>query len=143
MGGFRIPRCADLSPIRIVCQLASRASGADMMRFFARLLPTPVATPRLVKLNENLARHLGLDAGKFATPAGVEILVGNRVPKSGEPLAMAYAGHQFGAFVAQLRDGRAILLGEVIDRNGVRRDIQLKVSGRRRASAAMRRAGCG
>ena len=98
-------------------------------RFFARLLPTPVAAPRLVKLNEGLARHLGVDAGKLATPEGVEILVGNRVPKSGEPLAMAYAGHQFGAFVPQLGDGRAILLGEVIDRGGVRRDIQLKGSG--------------
>jgi serine/tyrosine/threonine adenylyltransferase len=140
MGGFRIPRCADLSPI--VCQLASRASGADMMRFFARLLPTPVATPRLVKLNENLARHLGLDAGKFATPAGVEILVGNRVPKSGEPLAMAYAGHPFGAFV-QLRDGRAILLSEVIDRNGVRCDIQLKGSGPTAGERCYGRAGCG
>jgi len=98
-------------------------------RFFARLLPTPVAAPRLVKLNENLARHLGLDPRKLATPEGVEILAGNRVPKSGEPLAMAYAGHQFGAFVPQLGDGRAILLGEVIDRDGVRRDVQLKGSG--------------
>jgi uncharacterized protein YdiU (UPF0061 family) len=93
-------------------------------RFFARLLPTPVAAPRLVKLNDDLARHLGLDPGKLATPEGVEILAGKRVPKSGEPLAMAYAVHQFGAFVPQLGDGRAILLGEVIDRDGVRRDIQ-------------------
>jgi uncharacterized protein YdiU (UPF0061 family) len=98
-------------------------------RFFARLRPTPVAAPRLVKLNEDLSRHLGLDPRKLATPEGVEILAGNRVPKSGEPLAMAYAGHQFGAFVPQLGDGRAILLGEVIDRDGVRRDIQLKGSG--------------
>ena len=98
-------------------------------RFFARLLPTPVATPRLIKLNEDLARHLGLDAGRLAKPGGVEILAGNRVPNSGEPLAMAYAGHQFGFFVPQLGDGRAILLGEVIDRDGVRRDIQLKGSG--------------
>ena len=98
-------------------------------RFFARLLPTPVAAPRLVRLNENLARHLGLDPVALATPAGVETLAGNRVPKWGEPLAMAYAGHQFGAFVPQLGDGRAILLGEVIDRDGVRRDIQLKGSG--------------
>ena len=98
-------------------------------RFFARLWPTPVAAPRLVRLNEDLARHLGLDPGKLATPEGVEVLAGNRVPKRGEPLAMAYAGHQFGAFVPQLGDGRAILLGEVIDRDGVRRDIQLKGSG--------------
>ena len=67
--------------------------------------------------------------GKLAAPEGVEILAGNRVPKRGEPLAMAYGGHQFGTFVPQLGDGRAILLGEVIDRDGVRRDIQLKGSG--------------
>jgi len=98
-------------------------------RFFARLPPTPVAAPRLVRLNEHLARHLGLDPGKLAAPEGVEVLAGNQVPKRGEPLAMAYAGHQFGFFVPQLGDGRAILLGEVIDRDGVRRDIQLKGSG--------------
>src|SRR5258705_800860 len=98
-------------------------------RFFARLLPTPVAAPRLVRLNEKLAWHLKLDPVALATPEGVEILVGNRVPKSGEPLAMAYAGHQFGAFVPQLGDGRAILLGEVIDRDGGRRDVQLKGAG--------------
>jgi uncharacterized protein YdiU (UPF0061 family) len=99
-------------------------------RFFARLRPIPVATPRLVRLNEKLAGHLGLDPGKLATPEGVEILAGNHMPTRGEPLAMAYAGHQFGTFVPQLGDGRAILLGEVIDRDGVRRDIQLKGSGR-------------
>src|ERR1700728_759108 len=98
-------------------------------RFFARLPPTPVAGPRLVRLNEKLAWHLRLDPGMLAAPEGVEILAGNRVPKTGEPLAMAYAGHQFGTFVPQLGDGRAILLGEVIDRDGVRRDIQLKGSG--------------
>src|ERR1700738_2347094 len=97
-------------------------------RFFARLPPTPVAGPHLVRLNKKLAWHLGLDTGKFAAPEGVEILAGNRVPKRGEPLAMAYAGHQFGTFVPQLGDGRAILLGEVLDRGGVRRDIQLKGS---------------
>src|SRR4249919_860135 len=98
-------------------------------RFFARLRPTPVAAPRLVRLNKKLAWHLRLDPGKLAAPEGVEILAGNRVPKRGEPLAMAYGGHQFGTFVPQLGDGRAILLGEVIDRDGVRRDIQLKGSG--------------
>ena len=98
-------------------------------RFFARLRPTPVVAPRLVRLNEKLAWHLEFDPGKLAAPDGVEILAGNRVPNGGEPLAMAYAGHQFGSFVPQLGDGRAILLGEVIDRDGVRRDIQLKGSG--------------
>src|ERR1700722_8577538 len=98
-------------------------------RFFARLPPTPVTGPRLVRLNEKLAWRLRLDPEKLAAPEGVEILAGNRVPKRGEPLAMAYAGHQLGIFVPQLGDGRAILLGEVIDRDGVRRDIQLKGSG--------------
>jgi uncharacterized protein YdiU (UPF0061 family) len=98
-------------------------------RFFARLRPTPVAAPRLVRLNAKLALDLGLDPEKLAAPTSVEILAGNRVPDGGEPLAMAYAGHQFGTFVPQLGDGRAILLGEVIDRAGVRRDIQLKGAG--------------
>src|SRR5438552_6263005 len=78
-------------------------------RFFARLPPTPVAAPRLVRLNEKLALHLGLDPAHLATPEGVEIFAGNRIPERGEPLAMAYAGHQFGSFVPQLGDGRAIL----------------------------------
>jgi len=98
-------------------------------RFFARLPPTPVAAPRLVRLNENLARQLGLDPARLSSPAGVAILAGNTVPERSEPLAMAYAGHQFGNFVPQLGDGRAILLGEVVDRAGARRDIQLKGSG--------------
>jgi serine/tyrosine/threonine adenylyltransferase len=96
-------------------------------RFFARLPPTPVAAPHLVRLNEKLARHLGLDPAKLSSPQGLAVLAGNRVPKLGEPLAMAYAGHQFGSFVPQLGDGRAILLGEVVDIDGVRRDIQLRV----------------
>jgi len=98
-------------------------------RFFARLPPTPVAGPRLIRLNEALAHQLGLDADSLASPEGVAVLAGNRVPHAGEPLAMAYAGHQFGALVPQLGDGRAILLGEVVDVEGVRRDIQLKGSG--------------
>ncbi len=99
-------------------------------RFYARHRPTPVAAPRLVRLNESLARHLGLDPAKLATPEGVAFLAGNRVPEGSEPLAMAYAGHQFGHFVPQLGDGRAVLLGEIVDRDGVRRDIQLKGAGR-------------
>ena len=98
-------------------------------RFFARLPPTPVAAPRLVRLNETLARQLGLDPARLSSPEGVAILAGNAIPKLGEPLAMAYAGHQFGTFVPQLGDGRALLLGEVVDVDGVRRDIQLKGSG--------------
>src|SRR3954454_6970457 len=99
-------------------------------RFFARLAPTPVAAPKLIRLNRDLADHLGLDPAWLASPEGVEVLAGNRVPDGAEPIALAYAGHQFGYFVPQLGDGRAILLGEVIDRDGVRQDIQLKGSGR-------------
>jgi len=97
--------------------------------FFARVAPTPVAAPRLIKLNRPLAVQLGLDPAPLETPEGAEILAGKTVPDGADPIAMAYAGHQFGQFVPQLGDGRAILLGEVIDRDGVRRDIQLKGSG--------------
>jgi uncharacterized protein YdiU (UPF0061 family) len=97
--------------------------------FFARVAPTPVMSPKLIKLNRTLAKHLGLDPDWLGSPEGVEILAGKRVPDGADPIAMAYAGHQFGHFVPQLGDGRAILLGEVIDADGVRRDIQLKGSG--------------
>ncbi|MBA4033341.1 MAG: YdiU family protein [Bradyrhizobium sp.] len=97
--------------------------------FFARVAPTPVASPRLIKLNRALAVHLGLDPDLLESPEGAEILAGKRLPDGADPIAMAYAGHQFGHFVPQLGDGRAILLGEVIDKDGVRRDIQLKGSG--------------
>ncbi len=97
--------------------------------FFARVAPTPVPAPRLIKLNRPLAIHLGLDPDLLETAEGAEILSGKVLPIGADPIAMAYAGHQFGYFVPQLGDGRAILLGEVIDRDGVRRDIQLKGSG--------------
>ncbi|WP_146686951.1 protein adenylyltransferase SelO [Bradyrhizobium canariense] len=97
--------------------------------FFARVAPTPVISPRLIKLNRPLAVHLGLDPDVLDSPEGAEILAGKRLPEGADPIAMAYAGHQFGHFVPQLGDGRAILLGEVIDADGVRRDIQLKGSG--------------
>ena len=98
-------------------------------RFFTRTKPTPIACPKLVRLNQDLALDLGLDPDWLASAEGVETLAGQRVPDTSEPIAMAYAGHQFGHFVPQLGDGRAILLGEVIDRRGIRRDIQLKGSG--------------
>ena len=98
-------------------------------RFHARLDPTPVRAPRLVRVNAGLAGQLGLDPGELASAEGVEVLAGNRVPEGAAPLAAAYAGHQFGNFVPQLGDGRAILLGEVVARDGARRDIQLKGSG--------------
>ena len=99
-------------------------------RFFARLDPVPVASPRLLVINVGLARQLGLDPNMLASPDGVQILSGNQVAAGSQPIAMAYAGHQFGRFVPQLGDGRAMLLGEVIDSDGARRDIQLKGSGR-------------
>jgi serine/tyrosine/threonine adenylyltransferase len=99
-------------------------------RFHTHTPPTPVTAPRLVRVNHALAAELGLDAQALESADGVAILAGNVVAEGSEPIAMAYAGHQFGGFVPQLGDGRAVLLGEVVDRNGVRRDIQLKGSGR-------------
>jgi len=98
-------------------------------RFYVRLAPTPVAAPRLIKLNTALAAELGLDAKALASPQGVAVLAGNRIAPGSEPIALAYAGHQFGNFVPQLGDGRAVLLGEIVGRDGIRRDIQLKGSG--------------
>jgi len=99
-------------------------------RFYTRQSPVAVASPRLLKLNRALAVELGLDQDRLSSPAGVAVLAGNAVPDGAEPLAMAYAGHQFGSFVPELGDGRAILLGEVLDPHGERFDIQLKGSGR-------------
>lgn len=99
-------------------------------RFFARLPPTPVSEPRLLKLNAALAETLRLDTGWLRSEAGVAMLSGNSAPEGAEPLAMAYAGHQFGAWVPQLGDGRAILLGEIVGADGQRRDVQLKGAGR-------------
>jgi serine/tyrosine/threonine adenylyltransferase len=99
-------------------------------RFYARVAATEAADPRIVKVNAPLAELLGADPHFLASPAGARILAGNAVPDGAEPIALAYAGHQFGHFVPQLGDGRAILLGEVVGRDGRRRDIQLKGAGR-------------
>ncbi|MDO9503071.1 YdiU family protein [Falsiroseomonas sp.] len=93
--------------------------------FFARQPAVPVAAPRLIRLNTALAEQLGIDPAALT----VDVLAGNTVPDGAEPLAQAYAGHQFGHFTPRLGDGRAILLGEVVDRDGRRRDIQFKGSG--------------
>jgi serine/tyrosine/threonine adenylyltransferase len=98
-------------------------------RFYARVPPTPVSAPKLIRLNRDLASALRLDSDWLGSREGVEVLAGKRIPDQATPIAQAYAGHQFGHFVPQLGDGRAILLGEVIDVEGVRRDIQLKGSG--------------
>jgi uncharacterized protein YdiU (UPF0061 family) len=99
-------------------------------QFFVRQDPVPVGAARLIKFNQALAQELGIEYGTFDDGTLAAIFSGNLIPLGAVPLAMAYAGHQFGQFVPQLGDGRAILLGEVIDRSGMRRDIQLKGAGR-------------
>ncbi|HEX6404737.1 MAG TPA: YdiU family protein [Pseudonocardiaceae bacterium] len=89
-----------------------------------------VPAPDLLMLNEELATELGADAEELRKPAGVALLVGNAVPDGVRPVAQAYAGHQFGGYVPRLGDGRALLLGELLDREGRRRDMHLKGSGR-------------
>ncbi|MET0662711.1 MAG: protein adenylyltransferase SelO [Ilumatobacteraceae bacterium] len=88
------------------------------------------AAPELLALDADLAVELGATADELRSPEGVAMLVGNTAPSGAEPVAMAYAGHQFGGYSPQLGDGRALLLGEIIDRSGRRRDIHLKGSGR-------------
>jgi serine/tyrosine/threonine adenylyltransferase len=92
--------------------------------------PARVPDPRLLVLNEDLALELGADPAALAAPEGVAALAGNAVPEGAEPVAQAYAGHQFGMFQPRLGDGRAVLLGEVLDARGRRRDLHLKGSGR-------------
>ncbi|ACO47509.1 YdiU family protein [Deinococcus deserti] len=102
----------------------------DLQGFYAPWKPAPVPSPSLLFFNRELALELGLDPKVLDGPEGAAIFAGNQVPEGAEPLAQAYAGHQFGAFSPQLGDGRALLLGEVIDRLNRRRDIMLKGSGR-------------
>jgi len=90
----------------------------------------PVPAPRLLALNEDLAAELGLDAQALRAPGGVAVLAGSAVAEGASPVAQAYAGHQFGGFSPRLGDGRALLLGEVLDVHGRRRDLHLKGSGR-------------
>ncbi|MGZ4564101.1 MAG: protein adenylyltransferase SelO [Mycobacterium sp.] len=89
----------------------------------------PPADLRLLVLNERLTAQLGLDAAWLRSPDGLRFLVGNLVPSTAVPVAQAYAGHQFGGFVPRLGDGRALLLGELVDDDGRLRDIHLKGSG--------------
>ncbi len=103
-------------------------------RMFARTVPARAPAPALVRVNRDLATHLGLDPDWLSGPEGLEFLSGREIIEGSDPIAQAYAGHQFGHFVPQLGDGRAILLGELIDRAGQRRDVQLKGAGRTRFS---------
>ncbi|MDD3530538.1 MAG: YdiU family protein [Gallionellaceae bacterium] len=98
--------------------------------FYEACRPAAVPAPELLFLNRGLAAELGLDLDGLDAPALAELFSGNVLPEGAEPIAQAYAGHQFGQFNPQLGDGRALLIGEVIDRHGRRRDIALKGSGR-------------
>lgn len=96
--------------------------------FYSRVSPTSVKAPKLLAFNKNLADELGISAPDMDQVQ--RVFAGNEIPQYADPLAQLYSGHQFGNYNAQLGDGRAILLGEVIYSNNVRRDIQLKGSGR-------------
>tara|TARA_B100000945_G_scaffold44393_1_gene30432 strand:- start:592 stop:2082 length:1491 start_codon:yes stop_codon:yes gene_type:complete len=98
-------------------------------KFYAKLNPTPVEKPQIVKLNDELSKKLGIDLEVLELADWASIFSGNKILPGSEPLAMVYAGHQFGHLVPKLGDGRAILLGEVIDNCSIRNDIQLKGSG--------------
>lgn len=102
----------------------------DLEGMYLPFLGPAAPDPSLIWLNTALADELGLDAEALRSPAGLAMLTGSAMPEGASPLAMAYAGHQFGGFSPQLGDGRAMLVGEVIDRHGARRDIHLKGSGR-------------
>lgn len=99
-------------------------------RFYARVNPEPALAPGLIQVNDKLARELGLDPDWLASDIGIQTVAGNHIPEGADPIATAYAGHQFGGWSAQLGDGRALLLGEIISPKGERFDVQLKGSGR-------------
>ena len=98
--------------------------------FFSYCDAEPAAAPKWLQFNHPLAEDLGLDSAALDSEEGLAIFSGNFKADGSQPLAQAYAGHQFGGFSPQLGDGRALLLGEVIDTQQKRRDIQLKGSGR-------------
>jgi len=87
-------------------------------RFFTGQHPTPVVKPGLIRVNQALAEQLDIDVDWLTSTAGLEVLAGNAVPAGAEPIATVYAGHQFGSWNPQLGDGRAVLLGEVVDTQG-------------------------
>jgi uncharacterized protein YdiU (UPF0061 family) len=102
----------------------------DLRGLYEPWRAAPAPTPRLLVLNEDLATELGVDSAALSAPDGVAVLVGNASCGGSSPVAQAYAGHQFGGFSPRLGDGRALLLGEVLDVHGRRRDLHLKGSGR-------------
>lgn len=101
----------------------------ELQGFYVPWNPVQVPHPQLLFFNRELAAELGLDADALEGPEGAAVFAGNTVPEGAAPLAQAYAGHQFGHFSGRLGDGRALLLGEVIDAHGRRRDIAFKGSG--------------
>ena len=98
-------------------------------RFFIRQKPKPVGHPKLIRLNEHLCLTLGISPVSLSSSYGEKMFAGNLVPLGADPIALAYAGHQFGGWAPQLGDGRAVLMGEIVGIDGIRRDIQLKGSG--------------
>ena len=102
----------------------------DLRGLYEPWQAVPASAPRLLALNEELAAQLGVDVDALRAPDGVAVLVGNATPDGASPVAQAYAGHQFGGFSPRLGDGRALLLGEVLDVHGRRHDLHLKGSGR-------------
>jgi uncharacterized protein YdiU (UPF0061 family) len=102
----------------------------DLTDLYLPWQPAPVPAPELLVLNDDLAVELGADPAALRTPDGLAVLAGNAVAEGSTPLAQAYSGHQFGGFSPRLGDGRALLIGEVIDVDGRRRDLHLKGSGR-------------
>ncbi|MDQ4088648.1 MAG: YdiU family protein [Pseudomonadota bacterium] len=118
--------------------IASPLSAVALDDRFAREFPElalpwraeEAPDPRLLVLNEPLAIHLGLDPASLRTAAGIRLLIGNDVPEGATPVAQVYAGHQFGGYSPRLGDGRALLLGEIVDADGALRDLHLKGSGR-------------
>ena len=118
------------APPRLPTFAFDNSYARDLSGFYVAWKPAAVPAPRLLHLDRTLAAELGLDAEALGGELGAAIFAGNLVPEGAEPIAQAYAGHQFGHYSPQLGDGRALLLGEVIDRQGRRRDIAYKGSGR-------------
>ena len=102
----------------------------DLAGLYEEWQPSPAPEPTLVALNTALAIELGLDPTALASAEGLAVFAGNRVPNGAVPIAMGYAGHQFGGYSPRLGDGRALLLGEVVMADGSHRDVHLKGSGR-------------
>jgi uncharacterized protein YdiU (UPF0061 family) len=130
--GGRGLRPADVNapPTQDAIFIFDNTYARELAGYYVPWTPAPAPRPELIQFNRPLADELGLDANTLDTEAGARLFAGNITPPGASPLAQAYAGHQFGHFSPQLGDGRALLLGEIIDRLGRRRDIQLKGSGR-------------